>query len=227
LRAARAFTGARINAPLNIEVPLLRKIADNQSLNQAAHAWRMPSTKRLVNLLELANQGPAMRAALAEEVAELLTDWPSDCPIEMRASCEALLARAVREVDDATRARLRVRLFADPDLCNRILPREHQDRTLVERARAGENMVQRIARALNVEESLASRILDDASGHALAVACKSLGLNRAAFSSLALLCKPSSDVAACHARLDAFDAVSAVEASHELRRWSAPAHAAA
>ena len=44
----------------------------------------MSGTQRLINLLELADQGPAMRAALAEEVAELLTDWPADCPAEMR-----------------------------------------------------------------------------------------------------------------------------------------------
>jgi len=193
-----------------------------------AHACAMTGTKRLINLLELANQGPAMRAALAEEVAELLTDWPRDCPIEMRAPCEALLARAACEVDDATRARLRIRLYADADLCGRILPREAQDRVLVESARAGESVMPRIARILGISESLAADILNDESGHALAVACKALGLNRAAFSSLALLSKPSTDVQSCHVRLDAFDAVSAVEASRELRRWSGGlAHAAA
>ena len=30
-------------------------------------------------------KGPALRAALVEEVAELLTVWPADCPHDMRA----------------------------------------------------------------------------------------------------------------------------------------------
>jgi hypothetical protein len=180
----------------------------------------MSGTERLLNLLSLADQGPAMRAALAEEVAELLTDWPADCPLEMRGSCEALLARAAREVDDGTRARLRIRLYADPALSARVLPRDAQDKTLVEGARAGEPIVPRIARALGISETLACEILVDVSGHALAVAAKAIGLNRAAFSTLALLAQPGGDLGACYARLDAFDAISASEASRELRRWS-------
>jgi hypothetical protein len=187
----------------------------------------MSGTQRLVNLLELANQGPAMRAALAEEVAELLTAWPADCPAEMRAPCEALLARAAREVDDDTRARLRIRLYADPELAARMLPREAPDRGLIEAARNGQSVTPRIARALGIAENLVSEILNDASGHALAVACKALGLNRAAFSSLTILAQPRSDVASCYGRLDAFDAVSAVEAARELRRWSGDAQHAA
>ena len=180
----------------------------------------MSGTQRLINLLELASQGPAMRAALAEEVAELLIDWPADCPTEMRANCEALLARAAREVDDDTQARLRIRLYGDPALASRVLPREPQDRVLVEAARAGQAVAARIARALGIGEKLACEILCDESGHALAVACKALGLNRAAFSSLAMLAQPRGDVAACYGRLDAFDAMSSVEASRELRRLS-------
>lgn len=187
----------------------------------------MSGTQRLVNLLELANQGPAMRAALAEEVAELLTDWPADCPAEMRGPCEALLARAAREVDDDTKARLRVQLYADPELAARMLPREAQDRALVEAARSGEAVAPRIARALGISESLALEILLDTSGHALAVAAKAMGLNRAAFSSLILLSCPVSDAAASYARLDAFALYSALEASRELRRWTGGAHIAA
>jgi hypothetical protein len=186
----------------------------------------MSATQRLINLLELAAQGPAMRAALAEEVAELLIAWPADCPAEMRGTCEALLARAAQEVDDDTRARLRIRLFADPDLSSRMLPRQAQDRALIEAARSGETVLPRIARALGVSEILASEILNDESGRALAVAAKALGLNRAAFSGLAMLAQPRGDVAACYARLDAFDAISAVEAARELRRWSGEQRAA-
>ena len=84
----------------------------------------MSASQKLSHLLQLADQGPALRAALAEEVAELLTDWPADYPDSMRGVCEALLAKAAREVDAATRARLRVQLYADPDLAGRVLPRE-------------------------------------------------------------------------------------------------------
>ena len=96
------------------------------------------SRPRLVHLLDLADKGPALRAALAEEVAEMLTNWPADCPREMRATCEALLAQAAREVDSDTRARLRVRLYADPELAARVLPREMPERALVEAARGGD-----------------------------------------------------------------------------------------
>lgn len=179
----------------------------------------MSGTERLLKLLSLADQGPVMRAALAEEVAELLTDWPDDCPVEMRGACEALLARAAREVDDDARIRLRIRLYADPNLAARVLPREAQDKALVDIARAGEPLVARMARSLGVSESLANDIMEDHSGYALAVATKAMGLNRAAFSTLALLGQPCGDLNACYARLDAFDAIPAAEASRELRRW--------
>jgi len=185
----------------------------------------MSGTQRLINLLELANQGPAMRAALAEEVAELLTDWPADCPLEMRSTCEALLARAAREVDDDTRARLRIRLYADPALSARILPREAPGPALVAAARQGDALAPHLAKALGIPESRAGEILADESGHDLAAAAKILGLSRAAFSTLALL-GAGINLGACYARLDAFDAMSAVEASRELRRWNGEKHAA-
>ena len=187
----------------------------------------MSGTQRLAHLLALANQGATMRAALAEEVAELLTDWPQDCPSEMRAPCEALLARAAHEVDEDTRTRLRVQLYADPALAARVLPRAPQDRALVEAARKGEEIAPRIARALGIPEGLALEILLDDSGHALAVAAKALGLNRAAFSSLVLLSCPVGDLEINYRRLDAFDALSTVEASRELRRWTGDSHIAA
>ena len=167
-----------------------------------------------------------MRAALAEEVAELLIAWPADCPVEMRGTCEALLAKAAQEVDDDTRARLRIRLYADPELSNRMLPRQAQDRALIEAARAGEAVLPRLARALGVSEILAYEILQDESGRALAVTAKALGLNRAAFSGLVMLAQPGGNVSDCYARLDAFDAISTVEAARELRRWNGEQHAA-
>src|SRR4051812_2912737 len=180
----------------------------------------MSGTQRLNKLLDLANWGPSMRAALAEEVAELLLNWPTDCPIEARAPCEAVLARTAREVDGDARARLRIKLRADPALAARILAHE-QDRLLVEAARKGDAMAPHLARALNITESRALEILCDSSGHALAVAAKAMNLNRAAFSSLVLLACPIGDSAGSHRRLDAFDALSVLEPSRAQSRRSA------
>jgi hypothetical protein len=44
----------------------------------------MTTNPRLAHLLELADKGPTLRAALAEEAANLLMEWPDDCPAEMR-----------------------------------------------------------------------------------------------------------------------------------------------
>src|SRR5690349_4331787 len=96
------------------------------------------ASQKLSHLLQLADQGPALRAALAEEVAELLGNWPSDYPDHMRGICEALLAKAARDVDHATRARLRVLLYSNPELAHRVLPRAPQP--LVEKARSGNNL---------------------------------------------------------------------------------------
>ena len=187
----------------------------------------MSGTKRLAHLLALADQGPAMRAALAEEVAELLLAWPADCPIEMRKACEVLLARAADEVDDDAKARLRVRLHVDPALAAKVLPRESLNVMLLKAARSGEEVAPRLARALGLSEDRALEILCDESGQALAVAAKALGLNRAVFSSLVLLSCPLGDGNANIKRLDAFDKVSAAEASRKLRRPAGKTHKAA
>jgi hypothetical protein len=182
----------------------------------------MSGTQRLAHLLALADQGPAMRAALAEEVAELLTDWPADCPAEMRAPCEALLERAAREVDDDTRARLRHRLD-DRALAARILSNENLGRALVEAARSGEEVASLLSRTLGLSESGVLEVLCDESGQALAVAAKALGLTRAAFSSLVLLSCPIGDSDLNARRLNAFDRISAEDASRALRHWQGKA----
>jgi hypothetical protein len=62
--------------------------------------------ERLSHLLELAAKGTAERAALAGEVADLLHDWPSAYPAQMRAGFEALLEKIAREVDEPARRAL-------------------------------------------------------------------------------------------------------------------------
>jgi hypothetical protein len=188
----------------------------------------MSASERLVHLLELADKGPALRAALAEEVADLLNAWPVECPEEMRVSCEALLVRAALEADPDTRARLRVRLYANPQLAARILPRETK-RDAVELVRGGRDLAGALAETAGLAPSMVAAVLADRSGRFLAAACKGAGMNRATFSALVLLSGHAQDLAGAYAMLDAFDAVPAAEAARQLRGWreTSAAHAAA
>lgn len=180
----------------------------------------MHGNSRLTHLLELADKGPALRHALLEELIELLAFWPSDCPQDMRAPCEALLARAARESDDNVRADLKVKLRADPALTARVLPDEvakPNDRlgfTLIEMMRAGLDIRARMAEALNLSRSRLEEIL--ATDHGLALVCKRLGLSRAVFSTLAMHEGSKGDAAQCYAALDSYDAVTP-EAVEDLR----------
>jgi hypothetical protein len=179
----------------------------------------MAASQKLSHLLQLADQGPSLRAALAEEVAELLTSWPQDYPESMRGVCEALLAKAARDVDPATRARLRVQLYSDPELSHRVLPRESTAQDLIDAARQGGDLAMLLAEKLGVDIKIAMQILEDESGAALAIACKGASLDRATFSTLALLAKPGRDRTHAYAVLDAFDNVPVSEATRMLRGW--------
>ena len=182
----------------------------------------MPASQKLSHLLQLADQGPGLRAALAEEVADLLIHWPADYPPAMRGICESLLAKAARDVDADTRARLRVQLYCDLALSHRVLPRESAAQNLVAAARDG-NLSAVLAVSLGVEPSMARQILEDETGAALAVACKGAQINRAAFSALAILSRRGRDRDGIYAVLDAFDAVPLSEATRVLRGWREPA----
>jgi hypothetical protein len=179
----------------------------------------MAGPQKLLHLLQLADQGPALRAALAEEVAELLSQWPAEYPESMRGICEALLARTARDMDAAKRARLRVQLYSNPELAARVLPRESTAQTLIEAARAGEHLTCALAQSLGVDDKMAAQIFEDETGAALAVACKGANIERAAFSALALLAKPGRDRAQAFAVLEAFDNVPMSEATRLLRSW--------
>ncbi len=173
---------------------------------------------RFAHLLELADKGPALRAALAEEVAALLVQWPADCPAEMRPVFENLLARTAREVDADTRARLRLQLYADRELAARLLPRERNPvLPVIEAARQGGDVAGALIALLGLEASRVADILADESGLGLAIAAKGAGLSRAAYSTLALLVLPHSDNPA--ARLEIHDSVSTLEAARTLRGW--------
>jgi len=177
----------------------------------------MPASDKLSHLLELADQGPALRAALAEEVADLLAAWPPDYPQSMREACEALLAKAARDIDTSTQARLRVQLYGHPALAQRVLPRVSQP--LIEAARSGNGLTTILAENLGVDQKVAGQILDDESGAKLAVACKGACIDRATFSALALLTHPAPDRSQAFVMLDTFDNVPVAEASRKLRHW--------
>lgn len=179
----------------------------------------MQAHTRLAQLLQLADRGPAMRAALAEELAELLCDWPGDCPMEMRHACESLLARAVLEVDGGARARLRERLQPYPELAGRVLPPEDIYRGLTQAARGGSEIPAALTHALGLPRPRIKAILSDHSGKALAIACKGAHLPRAAFSALVVLMSGKNDLSKILARLDAYDAVTTAEASQLLQAW--------
>jgi uncharacterized protein (DUF2336 family) len=80
-------------------------------------AMTVPNAReRLNRLVELAGQsGVAARGALATELADLLLDWPQAYPIAMREPFEALLEKAVRDVEPAARSELAARLVESPD----------------------------------------------------------------------------------------------------------------
>jgi hypothetical protein len=64
--------------------------------------------------MELADQGPTLRAALAEEVAELLSCWPADYEREIYGCW-----KAVRDVDSHLAASGPAR--SQPSLAQRVL----------------------------------------------------------------------------------------------------------
>ncbi len=179
----------------------------------------MHAAARLSDLLALADQGPAMRAAVVEEVAEILADWPSDCPPAMRNACENLLARAAWDVDDAVLVALRVQLRSQPELAALVSPPEDGDRRLTILARRGHNISPEMARVFDLPRARIKDILSDHSGISLAIACKGLGLSRATFSALVIVMSGKSPIEKIHARLDCYDTVNAAEAARLLHSW--------
>ena len=206
------------------ELTSVYRALSQPNIKQDAQSWRVeePSLSapdKLTHLLQLADQGPALRLALAEEVADLLADWPGDYPQKMREVCEALLAKTVRDLDVQACARLRVQLCSQPRLVQRVLPRDTATPSLIEAARSGQDLAAALADYLGVDWQVANDILGDESGAKLALACKGASMERATFSALALLSHPARDRGQIFGMLDRFDAVAAGEASRCLRDW--------
>lgn len=203
--------------------------------------------ERLNHLLELAAQGPAGRAALLGELTDLLLDWPKDYALAMRAPFEALLEKTAREVDPATRTDVAGRLEGHDELpvsllneffleasrelrarilaLNDVLDGETKNSASVDPAAlldAARTLngafAEKFAQALSLPAPTAKEILTDASGQSLAVACKGSGLDRATFSSIALLTAHGANPME---RLSAYDQVPQTAAQRLTEFWRA------
>jgi hypothetical protein len=196
------------------------------------------SRERLKSLLDLAARGAEGRTALLDELTDLLIDWPADYAQAMRGPFEALFEKTARDADAGTRAHLAARLVehdalpvalineffldAPEPLRAHILKRNAvlddtdaaavraDAAALVTAARRTMNgaFVEVFASALFLPHETASAILGDA--HAMAVAAKGAGLDRAAYSAVALLSGTG---------LAAFDEIPQAGATRLVRFW--------
>jgi hypothetical protein len=198
--------------------------------------------EHLAYLVELAAE-PGERRELVRELAELLTAWPADYPIEARPAFAALLARVEHDIDPDARHELAVKLAdcADAPLAllnefffdlppashGKVLARDAliateptarvNEAALVAAARAkrGTDFAHVFAATFGIDSLTAMEILQDARGTGMAIVCRGTGLSRAAFSTLAVL-TPRGDVTA---RLAAFDTVPEKGAAALLAFW--------
>ena len=203
----------------------------------------------LTHLVELAAQGEAARPALAHMISDLLLVWPSDYPTSARLPFEALLETALREVDRATRvelaARFAQRADAPIDILNELFfaasaemkdaivarnagefrpepdePGSVDTGALIDavRGRAWE-FPDVFADALDLPRTTVDEILRDGSAQALAVACKGAGLERAAFSTIAVLTDKTRAAEDSYLRLAVYDTIPQGAAARLLDFW--------
>jgi ATP/maltotriose-dependent transcriptional regulator MalT len=141
--------------------------------------------KRFDRLVELAERGPECRDELLGELHALLDDWPADYPAPMRDAFAALLENVVRETSPG------VRMVDAP--------------ALVQAARTMNGaFLEVLATALDLDAEETRRLLNDASGDALARACRSAHLDRATYSAIVVLTAKGGDITE---RLTAYDRV--------------------
>jgi hypothetical protein len=203
--------------------------------------------ERLCHLLELAAQGPEQRAALAGEVAGMLLDWPTQYPLAMRATFEALLEKIAREMDLPSRVELAARFESRSDarlaLLNELFlaaSAEMKDATLARNdalavvaaievdgnavlcaARTQEDFSLHLARLIGVPRAIAAQIVGDKSGRALAVVCRAANISRATFSAIAVLSGPPCTAHESLSVLSVYDKVPANGSVHLLAFWRA------
>jgi hypothetical protein len=214
----------------------------------------MPTPKeRLSHLLELAAQGATERAHLADEVADLLLDWPAQYPPAMRATFVALLEKIVREMAGASCAVLASRfrdrddfplsllneffLFAPAPMKDAILSRNDTQEpiacdgvdadALLTAARTANDFASALAHLAAVPRAVASAMLSDPSARGLAALARATGINRATFSAMAILAGPARSVHENFAMLSVFDTVPENGARHLTAFWRARVEPAA
>lgn len=152
---------------------------------------------------------------LARELCDLILYWPADWPAAMRPPVVALFETALREADDETQSVLAARMAGNGDIPLKVMNALYlaapgpQRREILLRneiegpepaplgadgpaiLRAARNksgdFTGTLARLTGLPRRVVMAILADASGEALAVMCRGLGLDRATFSSIALL----------------------------------------
>lgn len=155
------------------------------------------------------------RAALAERFAAL-----PDAPV-------GLLNALFFDASDAVKAAILRRNALANDANDAGEPSAEIDEAALiaaARKRCSETLAGEFARVLGVDGALARRILDETSGEALAAACKGMRLNRATYSTLALLFAPHGEDST-EQRLGVYDAVPQEGAENLIRFWRAHSHA--
>jgi len=206
----------------------------------------MPSPReRLSHLLELAAQGAGERVHLADEVADLLLDWPSAYPAAMRGTFEALLEKIVGEMAPASCSAIAQRFagreevplalfnaffFSAPGAMQEdILARNAalgpadgariDSDTLLSAVRGSRDCAQTLAEIACVPQAIAQAMLADPTGRGLAVLARATGMARASFSAMAILAGPVRSVAENFAMLGVYDAIPENGARHLLAAW--------
>jgi hypothetical protein len=205
--------------------------------------------ERLGRLVELASQGEAARPMLAHELCDVLLDWPPDYPSAARLPFEALLEKALREVDRDTRIQIAARLArhanapidilnelffaASPEMKDEIVARNASEgllpiggpdyvdeESLLASARGDTSeFIAAFANALGVRDTTANEILSDSSVQSLALACKGIRVGRATFSAIAVLSDRMRATEDSYSRLAVYDTVPECAAERMLAYW--------
>src|SRR5256885_1906494 len=83
----------------------------------AAVMAQLSARERLSRLVDLASEaGVPARRELTDQLADLLLDWPSSYPAAMREPFEALLEKALRDVEPAARRLLAERFVEHSEM---------------------------------------------------------------------------------------------------------------
>lgn len=210
----------------------------------------IPPRERLTRLVDLASDsGTGSRQELTNELADLLLDWPESYPAIMREPFEALLEKALNDIEPAARGILAKRfvgsdmplsvlnaLFfnAPLEIKIEILARNAaaknglilaaftvKEQALLVAARAADSLklADVIASRFGVSRSVAAMIFEDGSAYSLATLCKGARLSRGVFSALAVLTGPAAAHDESYRRLAAYDAIPEDGARALLHFW--------